>query len=129
MLVPSLFFNGKCEEAIERYKQAFGAEVAVTMPFSENDPQQGISYAEIYIHDQRMMVSDMGGNEPPGFVMVFDNLDKMMKSWEIMKEGAEIRFEPQKTEASVCEAILKDKFGITWGMMVDEEHPFRKTGK
>ena len=125
MLVPALFFNGRCEEAIEQYKKAFGAEVAVVMPFPEKE-KKGVSHSEIYLHGQRMMLSDMGGNEPPGFVIVFDNLDQMMESWEIMKEGGEIRFPPQKTEASICEAILKDKFGITWGMMVDQEHPFRK---
>jgi PhnB protein len=126
MLVPSLFFNGKCEEAIEQYKRAFGAEVAVIQPFPEEENNKGIMYSEIYMHGQRVMLSDMGGEEPPGFVMVFDNLDDMMKSWEIMKEGGEVRFAPQKTEASICEAILRDRFGITWGMMVDEEHPFRK---
>ncbi|MGD9143596.1 MAG: VOC family protein [Dehalococcoidia bacterium] len=126
MLVPSLFFNGKCEEAIEQYKRAFGADVAVIQPFPEEENNKGIMYSEIYLHGQRMMLSDMGGNEPPGFVIVFDNLDDMMKSWEIMKEGGEVRFPPQKTEASICEAILRDRFGITWGMMVDEEHPFRK---
>ena len=127
MLVPSLFFNGKCEQAIEQYKMAFGAEVAVIQPFPEEENNKGIMYSEIYMHGQRVMLSDMGGNEPPGFVMVFDDLDDMMKSWEIMKENGEVRFPTQKTEASICEAILRDQFGITWGMMVDEEHPFRKT--
>ena len=128
MLVPALFFNGKCEEAIEQYKRAFGAEVAVVMPFPEEEHKKGVMHSEIYLHGQRMMLSDTGGNEPPGFVVVFSNLDSMMKSWEIMKEGGEVRFAPQKTNASICEAITRDRFGITWGMMVDEEHPFRKKG-
>ena len=32
---PYLFFNGRCEEAIEFYKKALGAEVLMTMRFKE----------------------------------------------------------------------------------------------
>jgi PhnB protein len=36
---PYLFFNGRCEEAIEFYKRALGAEVLMLMRFSESpDP-------------------------------------------------------------------------------------------
>ena len=33
---PYLFFNGRCEEAIEFYKKALGAEVLMMMRFKEN---------------------------------------------------------------------------------------------
>ena len=33
---PYLFFNGCCEEAIEFYKKALGAEVLMTMRYKEN---------------------------------------------------------------------------------------------
>ena len=33
---PYLFFNGRCEEAIDFYKKALGAEVGMMMRFNES---------------------------------------------------------------------------------------------
>ena len=33
---PYLFFDGRCEEAIEFYKKALGAEVKVPLRFKDN---------------------------------------------------------------------------------------------
>ena len=33
---PYLFFNGRCEEAVEFYKKALGAEVLMLMRFKES---------------------------------------------------------------------------------------------
>ena len=35
-----LFFNGRCEEAIEFYKKTLGAKVEMVMRFSENPDMQ-----------------------------------------------------------------------------------------
>ena len=35
-----LFFNGRCEEAIEFYKKTLGAKVEMMMRFSENPDMQ-----------------------------------------------------------------------------------------
>ena len=35
MIQPYLFFDGKCEEAIEFYKKALGAEVVMLMRFKD----------------------------------------------------------------------------------------------
>src|SRR5689334_19143321 len=35
-VTPYLFFNGRCEEAVEFYKKALGAEVGMMMRFKEN---------------------------------------------------------------------------------------------
>jgi PhnB protein len=35
---PYLFFNGCCEEAIEFYKKALGAEVLMTMRYNGSSP-------------------------------------------------------------------------------------------
>ena len=36
MVQPYLFFDGKCEEALDFYKQAIGAKVDMLMRFSES---------------------------------------------------------------------------------------------
>jgi uncharacterized glyoxalase superfamily protein PhnB len=40
---PYLFFNGRCEEAIEFYKKALGAEVLMLMP--------GDTWDWCYVHE------------------------------------------------------------------------------
>jgi PhnB protein len=41
---PYLFFNGRCEEAVEFYKKALGADVIILMRFKESPepPQPGM---------------------------------------------------------------------------------------
>lgn len=75
-----LFFNGRCEEAIEFYRKALGAQVTMMMRFKENpepmtdgcgpdggpapDPNS-IMHASFKIGDTEVMASDgMGGGKP-----------------------------------------------------------------
>jgi len=73
---PYLFFNGNCEQAVEFYKKALGAEVQMMMRYKESpEPPQmplppgwgeKIMHAEIRIGDSRIMLNDamMGGKGP-----------------------------------------------------------------
>ena len=66
---PYLFFNGRCEEAVEYYKKALGAEVLTMMRFKESpEPhppgmlppgsENKIMHACIRIGDASVMASD-----------------------------------------------------------------------
>ena len=66
---PYLFFNGRCEEAVEFYKKALGAEVLMMMRFKESpEPhppgmlppgsESKIMHACIRIGDASVMASD-----------------------------------------------------------------------
>ena len=67
-VTPYLFFNGRCEEAIEFYKKALGTEVVVLMRFNETpDPpppviihgsEEKIIHRTIRIGDSTFMASD-----------------------------------------------------------------------
>ena len=79
MLVqPYLSFNGRCEEAIEFYRKALGAEVTMLMRFKESPepPPPGmvppgsenkIMHASLRIGDSTVMASDGGCQGKPGF--------------------------------------------------------------
>jgi len=70
MLVqPYLFYNGRCEEAIEFYKSALGAEVTMLMRFKDSPepPRPGmvppgsenkVMHASFKIGDTQVMASD-----------------------------------------------------------------------
>src|SRR3954462_3699774 len=63
---PYLFFNGRCEEAIEFYKKALGAKVGMLMRFKDSpEPAQcapgtleKIMHADFKIGDTQVNVSD-----------------------------------------------------------------------
>ena len=66
---PYLFFDGRCEEAIEFYRQALGAEVTMLMGFKDSPepPQPGMTppgfdekvmHASLRIGDATVMASD-----------------------------------------------------------------------
>src|SRR4051794_17836740 len=64
---PYLFFGGRCEEAIEFYRAALGAEVAMLMRFKESpEPQpdlpecfgEKVMHASMRIGETTLMASD-----------------------------------------------------------------------
>ena len=65
-ITPYLHFNGKCEEAIEFYKKAIGAQVTSLMRFKENpEPSanppgsaEKIMHASLRVGDTTIMASD-----------------------------------------------------------------------
>ena len=75
---PYLFFNGRCEEAIEHYKKVLGAEVLMLMRFKENPDKPGpdkaspalddkIMHACLKIGETEIMASDGTGTGKPEF--------------------------------------------------------------
>ena len=126
MLVPHLYLNGRCEEAISYYVEAFGAEVKVLLRNSENEPQKGVLHSEIYIHGQRIMLNDVSGYNDDNrrgileLIVIFDNEEVLKEAYEIMKDGSRQISPMQATDYSPCVVEFQDKFGVPWGFMVDK---------
>lgn len=70
MIVGTMFFRGRCEEAIAAYKEAFGAQVTRVVRYRETDNKKGIADAEIYIHGLKFWLTDEPGG-PRSQVIVF----------------------------------------------------------
>ena len=119
MLVPHLYFNGKSEEAISQYVKAFGAEVKQVIRHSDGEPEKGVLHAEIFIHGQRIMLNDNNFG-PPDLVIIYDNKDDLMHSYNIMKEGGEVTAPMIETDYSPCVVALRDRFGVGWCLMVGQ---------
>src|SRR5882762_5677526 len=75
---PYLFFNGRCEEALQFYRKALGAEVEMMMRYKESPepPKPGmvplgfenkIMHASFRVGGSRIMASDGCGNEKPDY--------------------------------------------------------------
>ena len=117
MLVPHLYLNGRCQEAITRYVEAFGAEVKDVITYPEAENKKGVMHSEILIHGQRVMMNDNDFG-PPDLIVIYDSKEDLMHSFEIMKEGGNITAPMQKTDYSSCVVGFSDKFGVKWGFMV-----------
>jgi len=94
MPTPYLFFDGRCEEAIEFYKKALGAEVKMMMRYKESP-------------------------EPPPPGMVAPGSDnKIMHSCLLIDRG-EVRMPLGKTFFAKRFGMVADRFGVGWMIIVE----------
>ena len=49
-----------------------------------------------------------------------DTKEQVMEAYQVMKEGALIREQPQSTTYSSCFVSLVDRFGIRWEIMTEQ---------
>ena len=130
---PYLFFDGRCEEAVEFYKKALGAKVEMMMRFKENPepnpamtpPGAGekIMHSAFRIGDSLVMGSDGEcGGKPnfQGFSLSVDakseaEADKMFNA---LAEGGQVRLPMTKTFFSPRFGMVADKFGVGWMVIV-----------
>ncbi len=134
-VTPYLFFDGRCEEAMEFYKKALGAEVAMMMRFKESpDPhppgmmppgtENKIMHATLRIGDTTVMASDGHAKGSPkfeGFSLSLNakNEAEAERLFAALAEGGQIRLPLTKTFFSPRFGMLADKFGMGWMIIVE----------
>lgn len=129
-----LFFNGKCEEAIEFYKKAIGAKVEMMMRFKEapgdHKPAPGteekVMHACMRIGDTAVMASDGMANGKPefkGFSLTLNAKDKpeAEKLFGALSAGGQVHQPLIETFFSPSFGMCADKFGVGWMIMVEPQ--------
>ncbi|HET8728912.1 MAG TPA: VOC family protein [Alphaproteobacteria bacterium] len=126
---PYLFFDGRCEEAIEFYRKAAGAEVTMLMRFKDNPaPEPGmvppgsedkVMHAELRIGDATILVSDgMCAGKPDfqGFSLALTAADdaEAERRFAALAEGGEVRMPMAKTFFASRFGMVADRFGVPW---------------
>ena len=131
-----LFFNGRCEEAVDFYKQALGAQVEMLMRFSEaSDPPppdmvqadwgNKVMHCAFKVGNTSVMASDGCGSDGAGFkgfslsLSVADEA-AAQKAFAALGEGGQVQMPLGKTFWSPCFGMLTDRFGIGWMVGVEE---------
>jgi PhnB protein len=130
---PYLFFNGRCEEAVEFYKKALGAEVLMMMRFKESPepPPPGtvpagwddkIMHTSLRIGNGNVMATDScteGGNFQ-GFSLSLTAADEAdaRKKFTALAEGGQVQMPLGKTFWSPCFGMVADRFGVGWMVSV-----------
>ena len=130
---PYLFFNGRCEEAIEFYKKSLGAEVLMLMRYKESPeaPPPGmvpagwddkIMHASLRIGNANLMASDGSSAELnfQGFSLSLTAKDEAdaKRKFAALAEGGQVRMPITKTFWSPCFGMVADRFGVGWMITV-----------
>ena len=130
---PYLFFNGRCEEAIEFYRGAVGAEPTMLMRYKDNpEPQPGmvppgaenkIMHASLRIGDAVVMASDgeCGGKlNFQGFSLTVSVRDEAEadRVFGALGQGGQVQMPLTKTFFSSRFGMLVDRFGVGWMVIV-----------
>jgi PhnB protein len=125
-----LFFDGRCEEAIEFYKQTVGAEVMMLMRFKDSPepPQPGtirpgsedkVMHTSLRIGDTMVMASDGRCEGAPAFqgfslsLTVADEAEAD-RVFAALAEGGQIQMPLTETFWSRRFGMLSDHFGVGW---------------
>ncbi len=126
-----LFFDGRCEEAVEFYKRALGAKVENLVRYKEapQPPPPGsdekIMHASMMIGETRVMAADDCTGKSPtfgGFSQCVNLSEEAQAKplFEALAEGGEVVMQLQKTFYSPCFGMVTDRFGILWMVMVED---------
>jgi PhnB protein len=135
---PYLFFDGRCEEAVEFYQRALGAKVGMLMRFKESPdppppgmvpPDSGdkVMHAELQIGDTVVMASDGSCTGKPsfkGFSLSLTAADaaEADRLFNALADGGQVQMPMGPTFWSPRFGMVADRFGVGWmvGVMTDQ---------
>ena len=128
---PYLFFNGRCDEAIEFYRRALGAEVTMVMRFKESpDPasippgsEDKVMHASLRIGETTVLASDGHSQGKPSFQgfslsLTASNDAQVERIFAALAEGGQVQMPPAKTFFSSRFGMVADRFGVPWMVIV-----------
>jgi PhnB protein len=128
---PYLFFDGRCDEAIEFYKEALGAEVVMLMHYKDApDPSMRspatdnkVMHANLRIGDTTVLASDGRCQGKPNFegfslTIMASNDAEADRLFAALGKGGEVQMPMAKTFFSSRFGMVADQFGVGWMIIV-----------
>jgi PhnB protein len=138
---PYLFFGGRCEEALEFYRTAIGAQVDMLLLYKDSPepPPPGmlppgfenkVMHATFHVGGSTLMASDgcHAGSNFSGFslslaVPTEAEADRLFAA---LADGGEVKKPLDKTFWSPRFGMLTDRFGLDWMVSVAGEPSHKK---
>jgi PhnB protein len=131
---PYLFFDGRCEEAVEFYRKTLGAEVQMLMRYSESpEPHQPgmvapgsenkVMHMSLRIGDSIVLGSDGRNTGKPNFQgfslsLSVANDAEAERLFGALRAGGQVHVPLTKTFFSSRFGMLVDRFGVGWMIVV-----------
>ncbi|MGC2717263.1 MAG: VOC family protein [Pseudolabrys sp.] len=129
---PYLFFDGRCDEAIEFYKKMLGANVDRLMRWKDSPDksmcspgnEDKVMHASLTIGETRVMASDgrnTGNPKFDGFALSVNakndaDADRLFNG---LSTGGNVVMPLGKTFFSPRFGMTQDKFGVNWMVIVE----------
>jgi PhnB protein len=131
-LQPYLFFDGRCEEAVEFYRNVYGAEVIMLTRFKDS-PERGMlppgaddkaMHMCLRVGDIAMLASDgrcLGQPSFQGFSLSLTVADdaEAERLFASLSEGGQVQMPLTKTFFSSRFGMVVDRFGVVWMIHVE----------
>jgi PhnB protein len=135
IIQPYLNFDGRCEEALEFYRKALGAEIEMILRFKDSpepcDPamvapgsENKVMHSAFRIGDSLIMASDcrcQGGKEKfSGFSLSYSAPDQATvdRVFNALSEGGKVEMPLAKTFFAESFGVVSDRFGVSWMVLV-----------
>ena len=132
LVQPYLFFGGQCEEALEFYRKALGAEVQMMMRYKESPEKQRpvpecfeekVMHASFRVGETTVMASDGmcdGKANFEGFSLSVTVPDETEadRVFAALAEGGLVTMPLEKTFWAPKFGMLTDRFGVGWMVSV-----------
>jgi len=131
---PYLFFDGRCDEALEFYRRVLRAEVTMLMRFKDSpEPHQPgmippgsenkVMHAGFRIGDTTLMASDgrcLGKPNFQGFSLTLSvpNDAEAERLFAALGDGGQVQMPMSKTFFSSRFGMVADRFGVPWMVIV-----------
>jgi len=132
-VTPYLFFDGRCEEAIEFYKKTIGAEVGMMMRYKESPEknmctpanENKIMHASMRIGGTLVMLSDGRAEGKPKFEGFSLSLDpkteaEAEKMFTALSQGGQVQMPLTSTFFAKSFGMVADKFGMGWMIICEK---------
>ena len=133
LIQPYLFFGGRCEEALEFYRTALGAQVDFLMRYKESpEPlppgrllpgfENKVMHATFRISGSILMASD-GCEEGQNFAgfslsLAVPTQAEADRAFTALADGGKVKMPLTMTFWSPCFGMVTDRFGLGWMVSV-----------
>src|SRR5580700_4762087 len=126
-----LFFDGRCEEAIEFYRDVFGAELTFLMRYKEGPPQlvypggeDKVFHASVRFGETTLSLADTDPAKQVyfgGFALLAKpgTVDDAERVFAAIADGGQVHLPLAETFWAARYGIVTDRFGVAWKIQVD----------
>lgn len=131
-LAPHLTFNGQAEAAAKFYAAALGGEITYLSRFGDCMPEvaeehkQRVTYSSVEFVGGKISICDSMSDEPVDFGkgghtldLEFASVPEIEDIYAKLSDGGKIVCPLEKTFFSERFAVVIDKFGVTWNLIVE----------
>lgn len=131
---PYLFFDGRCEEALEFYRRTLGAKVEMLLRIKESPepPAPGmvppgsedkVMHASFRVGETALLASDGRCQGRPSFQgfalsLTVAEVAEAERLFAALSDGGQVQTPLAKTFFSPCFGMLTDRFGVSWMVYV-----------